>query len=90
MIYWEGLIAEINQCGGIDSDFAERIIAALRPRERDRRVIEAAKKMAEDIARLADHHIPSYAWGDNEAAVDMDNRLGTILHTLAEFNKALK
>ena len=32
----------------------------------------------EDIAETANHQIPSYAYGDNEAACDMDLRLREI------------
>jgi len=38
-----------------------------------------------EIMRIADHQIPGYAFGDNQAACDMDNRLREIYMTLAQY-----
>lgn len=89
---WEGLKAKHadpkESAMNFAGDLLDAFPAILAAHERDQRVIEAAEKALEDIARVANHQIPSYAWGDNEAAVDMDNRLGTIMHSCAEFDKA--
>jgi len=37
-----------------------------------------------EIMRIADHQIPGYAFGDNQAACDMDMRLREIYMTLAQ------
>ena len=38
-----------------------------------------------EIIRIADHQIPFYAYGDNQAACDMDNRLQEIYTTLTQY-----
>ena len=38
-----------------------------------------------EIMRIADHQIPGYAFGDNQAACDMDNRLREIYMTLEQY-----
>jgi len=39
---------------------------------------EVICNILEDIAKTANHQIPFYAYGDNEAACDMDLRLKEI------------
>lgn len=39
---------------------------------------EVICNVLEDIAKTADHQIPFYAYGDNEAACDMSDRLQEI------------
>lgn len=39
----------------------------------------------EDIAKTADHQIPFYAYGDNEAACDMDLRLREIYEKAIQY-----
>ena len=41
-----------------------------------------------EIKNLADHQIPSYAYGDNEAATDMSRRLWEILQIAANLVEA--
>ncbi|KKM64656.1 hypothetical protein LCGC14_1499240 [marine sediment metagenome] len=47
--------------------------------------------MLNEIMQTADHQIPYYAYGDNQAACDMSHRLETIYNTipdiLQEFNE---
>ena len=48
--------------------------------------LEAAQSSLEEIAMLADHQIPAYAFGDNEAACDLASRMSSI-YKLAAFDK---
>lgn len=48
--------------------------------------LEAAQSSLEEIAMLADHQIPAYAFGDNEAACDLASRVSSI-YKLAAFDK---
>lgn len=89
MSYPAWVAAKIENALAIPDEGGSLIGISLTPKAW-RTVLEALKgcsgpldeEVVEQINQLCDHQIPFYAYGDNQAAVEMANRLEQIAHAL--------